>query len=376
MPLRKSDVFRNEIVTRPELVSDGYGLNSVYLFSNLISTVSSSKTVTVSFPPDDVSLVYSDDYQVNPGDIVAITGSNPGGIANGKYTVNNILTDTTFTVNEFINDSTDGYISFMYPSGATLVGFDNSTSCVITHNTVQGALSDLDAAVCGSGGSGITPTVHAELRQLIHLADGVGGPFEGFATGAYRVTSPSGALFPTNITWYASNLMLAKIVEKITSYTSFNQPSTVQWLVYDSDGVTILAMVTDTISYSGMFEINRTRSITNTPIGGALTVETHKTVRQLIHLADGIGGPFEAFPTGAYRVTSGGVFPTSIIWYSDSSMVSKIVEKSISYNTISEPDSITWKVYDTDGVTVLATATDNISYTSNIFETSRTRNII
>ena len=56
-------------------------------------------------------------------------------------------------------------------------------------------------------------------------------------------------------------------------------------------------------------------------------------------------------------------------------MTAKIVEKHIVYNGIKEPVSITWKVYDTDGVTVLATVADSISYTNNIFETSRLRSV-
>lgn len=375
MSFRIADVFRNNIVTVPELVSDGYGTNSIYLFANLIST-SVTGVVTVDLTSiNDVSLLYEGDFQVNPGDTLYFYGTQVGGVADGYYTINTVLSDNTLLVDEPLVNSTDGYVQFRYISGANLVGFNKSNSCVITHNTVQGALEDLDAAVCGGGGSGITPTQHAELRQLIHLADGVGGPLEGFTTGAYRVITPSGALFPTNITWYASSAMISKIVEKNISYTVFSQPATVSWNVYDTDGVTSLAIVTDTIFYSGIFETHRLRTITNTPVGGTLTVETHKTVRQLIHLADGVGGPFEAFPTGAYRVITGGVFPTSIIWYTDMAMTFKIVEKTISYNSIKEPVSITWKVYDTDGITVLATVTDSISYINNIFETTRLRSV-
>jgi hypothetical protein len=35
-----------------------------------------------------------------------------------------------------------------------------------------------------------------------------------------------------------------------------------QWKVYDVDGSTVLATVTDSISYSGVFETSRTRTIT------------------------------------------------------------------------------------------------------------------
>ena len=292
MPNRigKEDVKDSDFVDAYELISDGYSANSIYLDTFAVSTTFATGTVVVTLASDGGGILYSIDHPVQQNDIVYIYGTTGGG-GDGHYTVNTVLTDTSFTVNEPIGNSTDGYVQFRYPAGAKLVGYDNSNSCVITHDTVQGALDDLDAAICGGTGS-LNPTEHAELRQLIHLADGVGGPYEGFPTGAYRVISPFGALFPTNITWYASNAMTAKIVQKDIAYTSFGQPQTIQWKVYDTNGITILATVTDTISYSGIFETSRLRSIVNAPMGGVLTIETHKTVRQLIHLADGVGGPF------------------------------------------------------------------------------------
>ena len=110
-----------------------------------------------------------------------------------------------------------------------------------------------------AGGSGVTPTQHAALRQLIHLADG-GGPFETFASGAYRERLPSGSLFPTSFIWWESSSKIKKIVERTITWTGI-LVTTDQWKVYDTDGVTVLATVTDTISYSGLFETSRTRTI-------------------------------------------------------------------------------------------------------------------
>lgn len=93
-PLRKSDVFRSEVITAPELLSDGYGVNSIYL-STVVSTTSSG-VVTVSLPSDDVSLLYSPDYQVDSGDIVWIFGTSPSGVSDGYYTINQVLSDTSF----------------------------------------------------------------------------------------------------------------------------------------------------------------------------------------------------------------------------------------------------------------------------------------
>ena len=104
---------------------------------------------------------------------------------------------------------------------------------------------------------------------------------------------------------------------------------------------------------------------------GGLTATTHKTLRQLIHFID--NGPAEGFTSGAYREITGTIFPTSVIWYTDSGKTDKIVEKNITWTGVN-PTTIEWKVYDTDGSSVLATVSDSISY-STIFETNRTRTI-
>jgi hypothetical protein len=108
--------------------------------------------------------------------------------------------------------------------------------------------------------------------------------------------------------------------------------------------------------------------------GSGLTESQHRTVRQLIHLAEE-GGPFEGFPSGVYQETlPTGPFPTSVIWWTDSGKTDKIVEETITYNANKTINTDEWKVYDIDGSTVLATVTDTISY-SGVFETSRTRTI-
>lgn len=110
----------------------------------------------------------------------------------------------------------------------------------------------------GSGGLGyLTAATHAQLRQLIHFIDE--GPAEGFASGAYRETT--GTIFPTQVVWYdSSGPGKKKIVEKIISWTG-PVPTQIVWNMYD-DTETLTATVTDTISYSGLFETSRTRTIT------------------------------------------------------------------------------------------------------------------
>ena len=100
---------------------------------------------------------------------------------------------------------------------------------------------------------------HAELRQLIHLADGVGGPFEYWGSAYREIT---GGAFPTNITWWTDSSKTAKIVEKQIAYTSAIFPSTITYIVYDSDGSTPKATAVDTLTWSGPFESSRARTIT------------------------------------------------------------------------------------------------------------------
>lgn len=112
----------------------------------------------------------------------------------------------------------------------------------------------------------------------------------------------------------------------------------------------------------------------NVLLSDLLTAERHAALRQLIHLADGVGGPMEGWASGAYREVTGTVLPTAIIWWTSSGKTAKIVSKEITYTSTVFPSTITWKAYASDGSTVLATVVDTISY-SGPFETSRTRTI-
>lgn len=109
-------------------------------------------------------------------------------------------------------------------------------------------------------GGGITEEEHKVLRQLIHFIDD--GPAEGFTSGAYKETLPAGDPFPTSEIWYTNSGKTDKIVELLTTWTGVNITQE-KWKIYDTDGSTVLWTITDAISYSGVFETSRTRTITS-----------------------------------------------------------------------------------------------------------------
>jgi len=135
------------------------------------------------------------------------------------------------------------------------VGMDGSGNLRFKDKNVVGEPSLSDLVAGGSGG--ITAEQHKVLRQLIHFIDD--GPAEGFLSGAYReITGP--LVFPTGVTWYESSDKLKKIVERTITWTGPFITVDV-WKVYNTDGSTVIATVTDSISYIGAFEDERTRTI-------------------------------------------------------------------------------------------------------------------
>ena len=122
-------------------------------------------------------------------------------------------------------------------------------------NPVEKTLTELLA-----GAGGLTETAHKALRQLIHFVDD--GPAEGFTSGAFKETKPDAAVFPTSEIWYVvgSTPPAGKIVELLTTWTGVNITQEI-WKMYDTDGSTVLVTLTDAISYSGVFETSRIRTI-------------------------------------------------------------------------------------------------------------------
>lgn len=124
----------------------------------------------------------------------------------------------------------------------------------VVYNAASGAWGPADV---------VTPTEHTALRQLIHFIDD--GPACGFLSGAYKETTPSAVPFPTSIIWWESSSKLKKIVEKTITRSGGGAtnvaPTPIVWKMYDTDGSTVLCTVTDAITYSGVYETSRERTI-------------------------------------------------------------------------------------------------------------------
>lgn len=88
-------------------------------------------------------------------------------------------------------------------------------------------------------------------------------------------------------------------------------------------------------------------------------------------------GPIDVNLTNAYQTTNySGVRITSSTWWTNSSTTYKIFEILYTYigNAI-VPATRTQNLYASDGITILHSLVDTITYTNNIFEQSRNRTI-
>lgn len=150
----------------------------------------------------------------------------------------------------------------------------------------------------------------------------------------------------------------------------------------DTNASYLLASATGSLPNSRKITGSVGISITDTGPAGQFIISqnvtynsaSHAAIRQLTHLTDN-DGPFEGLTTSYFSVGPAGVFPTASIWYSDIARTKKVVQQTVIYNSNQTISQSQWLAYAPDGVTVLATATDTITY-SGIFETSKTRVVV
>lgn len=110
-------------------------------------------------------------------------------------------------------------------------------------------------------GAGMSESEHEILRQLIHFVE-TNSPGYGFGAGPYYCeTNYTTSVFPTNETWYETSAKIKKICRWEGTYNANKTFATEKWIVYKSDGVNPAADATDTISYTGVREDSRSRTI-------------------------------------------------------------------------------------------------------------------
>ena len=123
-----------------------------------------------------------------------------------------------------------------------------------TSKWISSEASVAQALLEADGSSGSAFQNHEALRQLIHFIDD--GPTEGLVLR--RATT--GTAFPTAVVWYHTVASVErKLVEKLITWTGVT-PTTITWKIYD-DSEVLMVTITDTITYSDVFETGRTRTI-------------------------------------------------------------------------------------------------------------------
>jgi hypothetical protein len=106
--------------------------------------------------------------------------------------------------------------------------------------------------------------------------------------------------------------------------------------------------------------------------GSLPNAQAHELLKELIHLSDDDGPRGIQWPNNLVNDLGPVPFPTASIWWTDSSRTKKIVDAHVVRNPNKTPSTIQWKAYASDGVTVVESYTDTITY-SGVFPTSRIR---
>jgi hypothetical protein len=204
------------------------------------------------------------DGYVTGAEIQVIQGPHAGerifGVTNNGSSVSPNSVEVVFYSCPHWQDITIGSSPYTWE-----VGQPNAINLIYVYNQIG---NNLDTNIfilptltpaSGTGGSGITPSEHETLRQLIHFIDE--GPGDGFLSGAYKVILPQSSPFPTSVIWYEDDTMSQIIVSKMLVWSG-PVPTNITWQVYNTDGVTVAHTVSDSIMYTNfVFESTRVRTI-------------------------------------------------------------------------------------------------------------------
>jgi len=106
-----------------------------------------------------------------------------------------------------------------------------------------------------------------------------------------------------------------------------------------------------------------------TSASSGLSADDHKSLRHLIHFLN--EGPGDGFYPNPFREISGGVFPTRVTWWTDANKTLRLFQTEITRSGI-YPITESHKMFASDGITILASAKDVITY-NGVFEMARSR---
>jgi hypothetical protein len=119
-------------------------------------------------------------------------------------------------------------------------------------------LSIITGLSASDGGPGQPYTLGVDFRQTSFVNDT--GPFELLSpsTSAYKVT-PNTA-FPLTVSWYADAGHTMLLQRKTLIRNAQRNPTTINWFLYEADGVSLRRQYQETITYTGVNETNRVRT--------------------------------------------------------------------------------------------------------------------
>ena len=105
---------------------------------------------------------------------------------------------------------------------------------------------------------------------------------------------------------------------------------------------------------------------------GNINASDHEKLLQAVHLTDDNGPRGGLWSTGYVCDTGPWPFPTASVWWTDSTRTKRFMDQSVIRNVNRLIVSSSWRIFQSDGVTIADSYTDVITY-NGVFETSRTR---
>jgi len=235
VPLTSADLADIAFFDAPELRADGTLVTPYRTITGLVSVTLATQRVVIA---GSEYLTLNRDEPVEVGDTVVIAGATGG---NGTYTITAIVTEQSFDVTPAPGaNGTGGTGTFFYPAGATKIGLKVAGHTYATSPTVQGSITQLDAAI-----SAVNFDVLLEIEPPS-------------PSTTYANTFSGNTV--TQERWRRLDATLIKTIDY--TYTSQKVTTEVR-KIFAADGTTITAQLTIVYTYTGntVTSATRTRNI-------------------------------------------------------------------------------------------------------------------